>query len=86
MAELIHEQLWQICQRKPSDFEPYGERKRLTATRPAQIAGDCSGGCKLFHTPSGGPPLIGASAAIPEVIVPDSTPFEPQGCPEFEQE
>lgn len=37
MAELTHAQLWQVCQRKPGDYEPYGKRKRLTPTRPALI-------------------------------------------------
>ncbi len=46
MAELSSEQLWHVCQRKPSDFEPYGQRTRLTAL-------DCSCGCKWFHTLSG---------------------------------
>jgi hypothetical protein len=43
MAELTHEQLWQVCQRKAGDYEPYGKRKRLTATRRALILGYCSG-------------------------------------------
>jgi hypothetical protein len=66
MAELTHEQLWHICQRKPGDYEPYGKRNRLMA---GQIGGDCSGGGKWYHTLIG---LIGASAAIRRVIV--------QGC------
>ncbi len=37
MAELSHEQLWHVCQRKPSDFEPYGERRRLTASGSAPV-------------------------------------------------
>jgi hypothetical protein len=62
MAELTHE-LWQVCQRKPGDYEPYGKRKRLTATRPALILGDCSGGCKGYHRLSGGPALDWGSAS-----------------------
>jgi hypothetical protein len=40
MAELTHEQLWQICQRKPGDYQPYGKRKRLTvrASCPIRLA------------------------------------------------
>jgi hypothetical protein len=53
MAELTHGQLWQLCQRKRGDYEPYGKRKRLTPSRPALILGDCSGGCKWYHTLSG---------------------------------
>jgi len=33
MAELTHEQLWHVCQRKPGDYEPYGKRNRLMAGR-----------------------------------------------------
>ena len=43
MAQLTHEQLWHVCQRKAGDYEPYGKHNRLTATRPALILGDCSG-------------------------------------------
>jgi hypothetical protein len=50
MAELTHEQLWKVCQRKPGDYEPYGKHNRLTTTRPALILSDCSGGCKWYHT------------------------------------
>ena len=59
MADLTHKRLWRVCQRKPSDFEPYGQRKRLTAKRGAHgatrafIELDCSCGCKWFHTLSG---------------------------------
>src|SRR6266567_5823327 len=42
LAELSHEQLWLVCQRKPSDFEPYGQGVRSTAS-------DCSCGCKRYH-------------------------------------
>src|ERR1700692_3058357 len=47
MAELSHEQLWHVCQRKPGDYEPYGKRKRLKATTTLS---DCSGGCKWYHS------------------------------------
>ena len=33
MADLTHEQLWQVCQCKPGDYEPYGKRNRLMAGR-----------------------------------------------------
>jgi hypothetical protein len=33
LAELTHEQLWQVCQRQPDDYEPYGKRTRLTDIR-----------------------------------------------------
>jgi hypothetical protein len=46
---------------EPRDFEPYGERKRLTAS-------DCSSGCKWFHTLSGPTSKDGGSTAIPESL------------------
>jgi hypothetical protein len=86
MAELTHEQLWQIYLLKPGDYEPYGKHNRLTATRPALIAGDCSGGCKWYHTPSGPASLdwgvCGNSASHRAGLL----TFEHQGCPEFEPE
>jgi hypothetical protein len=34
LAESTHEQLWQVCQRRPGDYEPYGKRKRLAGAIP----------------------------------------------------
>ena len=64
MAELTHEQLWQVCQRKPGDYEPYGQRVRSVLT-------DCSSGCKWFHPLRDLRPETGASAAIHGVLVLD---------------
>lgn len=36
----LHEHLWSICKRLPSDYEPYGEQDRDN--------GDCSSGCKWY--------------------------------------
>jgi len=86
MAELTHEQLWKVCQRKPGDYEPYGKHNRLSATRPALILSDCSGGCKWYHT------LIGPASLDWGVCGNQAShragllTFEHQGCPEFEQE
>jgi hypothetical protein len=86
MAELTHEQLWHVCQRKPGDYEPYGKHNRLTATTPAQIAGDCSGGCKWYHTLSGGASLDWGVCGNPQSHRAGLLTFEHQGCPEFEPE
>ena len=86
MAELTHEQLWQVCQQKPGDYEPYGKRKRLTPTRSAVILGDCSGGCKWFHTLSGPASLDWGVCGNPQSHRAGLLTFEHQGCPEFEQE
>jgi hypothetical protein len=86
MAELTHEQLWHVCLRKPGDYEPYGTRTRLTATRPAEIACDCSGGCKWYHTLSGPASLDWGVCGNPQSHRAGLLTFEHQGCPEFEPE
>ena len=79
MAELANEQLWHVCQRKPSDFEPYGQRTRLTAL-------DCSCGCKWFHTLSGPASKDWGGCGNPASPRAGLLTFEHQGCSEFEQE
>jgi len=86
MAELTHEQLWHICLRKPGDYEPYGQRKRLTATLPAEIACDCSGGCKWYHALSGPASLDWGICGNPQSHRGGLLTFVHQGCSEFEPE
>jgi hypothetical protein len=83
MGELTHEQLWQVCQRKPGDYEPYGKRNRLMA---GQIGGDCSGGCKWFHTLIGPASLDWGICGNAQSHRAGLLTFEHQGCPEFEPE
>jgi hypothetical protein len=72
-----HEQLWQIAIKLPTDYEPYGQMKR--------VSGDCSCGCLWFH------PLVTfpydwgvyANPASPRVGL---LTFEHQGCPQFAQD
>ena len=78
MAELSQEQLWDACRRKAIDFEPYGPRRRLTAS-------DCSCGCKWFHTLSGPPSLDWGVCGNPASPRAGLLTFEHQGCPEFKQ-
>jgi hypothetical protein len=73
-----HEQLWQIAVKLPTDFEPYGQRKR-------ESVGDCSCSCRRF-LPLVAMPLdwgVCANPASPRVGL---LTFEHQGCPQFEQE
>jgi len=77
MPDLTHEQLWRVCQRKASDFEPYGERKRLTAS-------DCSSGCMWFHSLSGSASQDWGVCGNPASARSGLLTFEHQGCPEFE--
>ncbi len=81
MGEL-HEILWSLCRRLPSDFAPYGERDRDTADPCA----DCSCGCRHYV------PLSGELGADWGVCANANSPraglltFEHQGCPHFESE
>ena len=76
MKSTLHEHLLQIVERLPSDFEPYGRRKRRGS--------DCSCGCKHFL------PLAGKLGFDWGVCANSKSPrcglltFEHQGCPEFE--
>ena len=81
MSEL-HDILWALCRKLPTDFTPYGERDRDTAKPCA----DCSCGCRYFI------PLAGelgndwgvcANAKSPRASL---LTFEHQGCPQFESE
>ena len=73
-----HEQLWQIATRLPTDFEPYGQRKR-------DVVGDCSCSCRWF-LPLVAMPLdwgVCANPASPRVGL---LTFEHQGCPQYEMD
>jgi hypothetical protein len=81
MSEL-HEKLWSLCRKLPSDFAPYGERDRGTA----ESCADCSCGCRHFL------PLEGELGKDWGICANSKSPraglltFEHQGCPEFETE
>jgi hypothetical protein len=73
-----HEQLWQIAVKLPTDFEPYGQRKR-------DVVGDCSCSCRWF-LPLVAMPLdwgVCANPANPRVGL---LTFEHQGCPQYEMD
>ena len=81
MSEL-HDILWTLCRKLPTDFAPYGERDRDTADPCA----DCSCGCQHFIPLAGEPGNdwgICANAKSPRAGL---LTFEHQGCPEFESE
>ncbi len=44
-----HEALWAVAQKLPTDFEPYGKRRRCDGT----IHADCSCNCRWFHVLAG---------------------------------
>ena len=72
-----HEALWQIVKQLPTDFQPYGKRKRSGHS-------DCSGNCRWFHK------LAGARGNDWGVCANLKSPraglltFEHQGCPQYE--
>ncbi|MDQ3622132.1 MAG: DUF3027 domain-containing protein [Verrucomicrobiota bacterium] len=76
----LHDLLWTVCRKLPTDFEPYGERDRDTAGPCA----DCSCGCRHFV------PLAGDLGADWGICANAASPrsglltFEHQGCAQFE--
>lgn len=72
-----HEQLWKICKKLSSDFEPYGER-------PDEERGpDCSCGCKFYHLLEG---RAGGDWGVcwnPKSPRAGLLTFEHMGCREF---
>lgn len=78
----LHDLLWTLCRRLPTDFAPDGDRDRDTADPCA----DCSCGCRHFV------PLAGELGNDWGVCANAKSPraglltFENQGCPQFESE
>lgn len=81
--ERSHEELWAVCKKLPSDFEPYGERSRECCEEGGEWR-DCSCSCAWFHV------LIGKARSDWGVCVNLNSPraglltFEHQGCPQYE--
>ena len=74
-----HEQLRKIVTDLPSDFEPYGVRKR-------DGYNDCSCGCNFYHTlegPQGADWGVCTNPKSPRVGL---LTFEHQGCPEWTED
>ena len=78
MSEL-HDILWSVCRKLPSDFEPYGERDRTTA----ESCADCSSGCIHFRPLAGELGMDWGVCANPKSPRAGLLTFEHQGCPEF---
>lgn len=74
----LHDLLWKLCQKLPTDFEPYGRRSRDDDWGP-----DCSCGCKFFL------PVEGDAGADWGVCCNQESPrrglltFEHMGCKHF---
>jgi hypothetical protein len=75
-----HEALWAVAKKLPTDFEPYGERKRSDGT----IHADCSGNCRWFHVLAGMRGQDWGVCANPNSARAGLLTFEHMGCPEYE--
>lgn len=78
----MHDLLWTLCRKLPTDFTPYGERDRDTA-EPWQ---DCSCGCIHFAKLAGELGHDWGVCAHPKSPRAGLLTFEHQGCPQFEAE
>lgn len=80
-----HEELWPVCKKLPSDFEPYGMRSRDGCEKGEEWR-DCSCGCAWYHV------LIGEARHDWGICANRESPraglltFEHQGCPKYESE
>ena len=81
MSEL-HDILWTLCRKLPTDFTPYGERDRDTA----EPCSDCSCGCRHFIPLAGELGNDWGACASPKSPRAGLLTFEHQGCPHFESE
>lgn len=77
-TEATHERLWEICQKLPTDFEPYGKRVRDSS--------DCSCACKYYHRLEEDRGQDWGVCFNPRSPRSGLLTFEHQGCPEFEGE
>jgi hypothetical protein len=75
IGQATHEQLWQICKKLPSDFQPFGKRERNTA--------DCSCGCKFFHVLDGPRGADWGVCWNPKSPRAGMLTFEHMGCPKY---
>ncbi len=75
-----HEALWAVAKKLPSDFEPYGKRRRSTRG----IGGDCSSNCRWFHLLAGCRGEDWGVCANPKSPRAGLLTFEHMGCPQYE--
>ena len=78
----MHDILWTLCRKLPSDFAPYGERDRDTSDPCA----DCSCGCRHYIPLAGELGNDWGVCANPKSPRAGLLTFEHQGCPQFEGE
>lgn len=77
VSDASDNQLWQVCRKLPSDFEPYGQRKR-------EGQPDCSG-CRWFKPLLRYGVLAWGTCANPDSPRAGLLTFREQSCESFEQ-
>ena len=75
-----HEALWVVAKKLPTDFEPYGKRKRSDDV----IQGDCSSNCRWFHILAGERGRDWGVCANPKSPRAGLLTFEHMGCPKYQ--
>jgi hypothetical protein len=80
MPKRNHEQLFDIARRLPTDFEPWGQRRRDALTQP-----DCSSHCRFFARLDGGAGLDWGVCVNPLSGRAGLLTYQEFGCLEFER-
>jgi len=76
----LHERLWQLTKKLPTDFEPYGKRNRITDWGP-----DCSCDCKWYLPLEGAIGMDWGVCSNPDSPRAGLLTFEHQGCKMFKE-
>ena len=74
-----HEDLWTVVKKLPTDFEPYGKRRRNGVKWQ-----DCSCGCRWYHILAGMRGEDWGVCANPKSPRAGLLTFEHMGCPQYE--
>ena len=82
MPKRNHEHLFDIAKRMPTDFEPWGERRRMgdRATQP-----DCSFECRFFNRLDGGAGLDWGVCLNSKSLRAGLLTYQEFGCPHLER-
>ena len=82
MSRATHEALWEVCQKLPGDYDPWGQNKRWADN--SQSYPDCSCGCRWFAKLPGRLGMDWGVCFNPASHRAGLLTFEHQGCQKFE--
>ena len=80
LPEATHEELWDVCKKLESDFEPWGKKDR---EEPEWLS-DCSCGCKHYHVLEGRRGMDWGVCFNPKSPRAGLLTFEHMGCEHYE--